>query len=446
MLQITPDKPKDNHADVLKGAFFSSLGTVVSVVINVILTAIAVRSLPKELSGVYFLCLNFSALILLADIGLSPTLSREIALSLGGLDKVESQKRIKILLRTVVRLVFVATLLSLFTSLFAGWFYFGQTVSTEYQSQAMMAWTIFAVGSALNLFALSGFSGLYGLGFVPIERSGRIVGQVIGLILSVIALYLGLGFIGLCVAWLGQGIAMSIIGWSLLIWKQPTILIGKVEFDKSLTKELLVKSSRWGFTSLGGFLIFNAVNFMIGYYLSAREVSDFSLIVRMAQPIQSIGLAMTIGAAPHISREYAAGNSTEVIRILIRNLQIGMIIVTIPLLLIGVFAPFILNIWVGNGHFAGYEVLIPYLIMIVLETHHVIHASAVMATGDLPFAPWAIGSGVITIALGTTLIPNFGLLGASLSLMIAQMLTNNWYAPFFSYKKFFFKVKMIKRI
>lgn len=446
MFQIAPQKFKNNHKNVLKGALFSSLGTVVSSVINVILIGIAVRALPKEMSGVYFLCLNFSAFILLADIGLSPTLSREIAFSLGNLDAVKGQKRIKVLLRTAIHLLFVATLISFFAALLIGWFYFSQTVSDEYQSQVMFAWTIFALGSALNLFSLSGFAGLYGLGFVPIERTGRIIGQLIGLLLSIVAVYLGLGLLGLCFAWLGQGLAMCIIGWSLLIRKQPTIIIGKVDFDNSLSKEILAKSSRWGLTSLGGFLIFNATNFMIGYYLSAKAVSDFSLIVRMAQPIQSIGLAMTVSAIPHISREYAAGNSPEVTRILIRNLQIGMMIVTIPLFLIGIFAPKILQIWVGEGHFAGYEVLIPYLVMIVLDTHHVIHASAVMATGDLPFAPWAIGSGILTIIFGVLFIPNFGLLGASLSLMIAQLLTNNWYVPYFSYFKFFYNVGRVEKM
>ena len=48
---------------ILVGAMAGSVNTLVTAFVGVVLTAIAVRSLPKELSGVYFLCLNFFYLL-----------------------------------------------------------------------------------------------------------------------------------------------------------------------------------------------------------------------------------------------------------------------------------------------------------------------------------------------------------------------------------------------
>jgi O-antigen/teichoic acid export membrane protein len=423
------------YQQILHGAIVASIATITAAIANVLLTALAIRSLPQELSGVYFLFLNFSALIMLADIGLSPTLSREIAFSIGGYTQPNAEKRMGVLLGTTFRLLCVTAAVVFFTATLLGTMYFYQTVSSKNQLGVVTAWWVFALGSAINIFAASGLAGLAGLGLVPLERSIRIVVTLLGLLLCSAAIWMGYGLMGLAIAWALQGITTFFLSWFWILRKRPHIL-KTLQYDAKLTKRLLLTSGNWALTSLGAFLIFNTANLMIGYHLGAEKVSSFSLVVRMAAFAQTLGLSLTISAAPHISREYAANNIEEVKRILNRNLILGMTSVFIPVVLIAFFAPQILELWVGSGHFAGYVVLIPYLLMTLLETHHVIHATVVMATGDLPFAPWAIASGIFTALLCYVSIPVLGLLGASLSILFSQLITNNWYAPYYSIKKF----------
>jgi O-antigen/teichoic acid export membrane protein len=430
-----------DYVHILKGAFFSSLNTIVVALVALIMASIAVRTLPKELSGVYFLYLNFSALIMLADIGLSPTLSREIAFTIGRSSDADSQNRIALLYGCILRLLLISALIVLVSSMIIGTFYFNHVVSETHRSVAVYSWIVYAIGSAINLYSASGFAGLYGLGHVSLERSGRIASVLFGLAFNCVFIWIGLGLLGLSLAWVAQGIAGYVIGWYLLLKKQPHLKNTLTNFDKKIAIKILSDSYKLAITTIGGVLMFNATNFFIGFYLGPQNVSDFSVIARMATFAQAIGMAVALSSAPHISREYAVHNMTAIRQILKRNLIIGMASVFVPLLVITFFAPQILEIWLGNGHFAGYGVLLPYLIMVLLETHNVIHASAVMATGNLPFAPWAISSGILTVIFCIFLIPTFSLMGASLSIMFAQLLTNNWYVPYFSFMTFFKKSK-----
>lgn len=425
------------HTNILQGALAGALATLTSALVSVILTALVVRQLPKELAGIYFLYLNFFAFIMLADAGLSPTLSREVAFSIGKFDHNNAILKNKILMGTAFRLLVMGGGLIFIISSVLGLVYFYTITSPENLNQVWVSWLIFALGGAIQLIAASGFAGLYGLGHVSNERFGRITVSVSGLILSLLMLQLGMGLIGLALAWLIQGFLALTLGWIILNTKGINFFDILHIFDKKTAIYLIKTGSQWALMSLGSFFIFNTANFMIGFYMNPKEVSEFSLIVRMAQLCQSISLALSLSAMPHISREFIQGNSLEIRQILKRTLLLGMLLAFSLISVIAIFAPKMLVIWVGEGHFAGYEVLIPYLIMTLLETHHVIHASAVVATGDIPFIPWSIGSGILTFIFCFYSLPILGLMGASLSIMVAQLLTNNWYAPFVSYKKFF---------
>jgi hypothetical protein len=70
------------------------------------------------------------------------------------------------------------------------------------------------------------------------------------------------------------------------------------------------------------------------------------------------------------------------------------------------------------------------LLFVFLETHHVIYATALMAAGEIIFAPAAIVSGVLTVVLAYAWAPRWGLLGIALAAFISQLVTNNWYAPY----------------
>ena len=78
--------------------------------------------------------------------------------------------------------------------------------------------------------------------------------------------------------------------------------------------------------------------------------------------------------------------------------------------------------------------------VVLLEVHHVIFATAVMAAGQIVFVWAALISGAVNIVLAISLVGRFGLLGIALAVAIAQLITNNWYVPFVAVR--FFKISI----
>jgi hypothetical protein len=72
----------------------------------------------------------------------------------------------------------------------------------------------------------------------------------------------------------------------------------------------------------------------------------------------------------------------------------------------------------------------------LLEGHHSAMAAATMATGKLPFVAPALLAGVLNIVASIYLARHHGLLGVALGTLCAQVVTNNWYVPFYTMRLF----------
>jgi len=95
--------------------------------------------------------------------------------------------------------------------------------------------------------------------------------------------------------------------------------------------------------------------------------------------------------------------------------------------------------------FAGFPVLWVLLFMVLLEVHHVIFATAVMAAGRIVFVRTALASGILNIVLAISLAGRLGLLGIALAIAVGQLLTNNWYAPYVAIRFFRIPAAMLAR-
>ena len=85
--------------------------------------------------------------------------------------------------------------------------------------------------------------------------------------------------------------------------------------------------------------------------------------------------------------------------------------------------------------------------MLLLETHHRVHATVIMARGELVFHWIALTAGLLNLVISLILMRFWGLLGVALGTMLAQMLTNNWFVPYYSARSLGFSVpRYLKRV
>jgi len=111
------------------------------------------------------------------------------------------------------------------------------------------------------------------------------------------------------------------------------------------------------------------------------------------------------------------------------NTTVGMIIMMAGVSMIAVFGDELLRIWIGPGNFVGWWILWIFCLLLTLENHHSIFARFGINAKTVPtWGKVSVMSGALNLFFTWIGIQSLGLIGAALSKMTAQILTNNWYA------------------
>lgn len=419
-------KNRARWAEWLSGGLWGGTQIAAGVLAGVLLVRLAVVALEPVQSGVWFVLLSFAALVSLMDFGLSATLARELAF-------VDDTQRRAMLLRTTEytlrRVAFGAWLL---LALVGGWYLHSITPASAW-SEILRGWAIFTVGIGFALHANAASSALYGTGHLSTERQIKIFTQLAGVALAYLLLQFEASLSLLCLAWTLQNVLL----WGLL-WLafRRKLKLPNASVNPQESIRLLRLGLSWWVMAVGGYLILSTDNFIISSTLGVTQVPDYALLARIATIIQPLALVFVTSSLPLASRLSSTGQADQLLHLLMRQVYLALFLVSFAGAVIAAVPKQIIELWVGPGHFVGYPILIVFLVMLTLEVHHVAHASFVMATGKLPFALWAVGSGLLNIILSLVLVQFFGLFGVALGTMLAQVLTNNWFAVWYSLKYF----------
>lgn len=188
--------------------------------------------------------------------------------------------------------------------------------------------------------------------------------------------------------------------------------------------------------SLGALLIFSTDNPMIGLFLGPSHIPPYEAMVKVVNTLLSFSLIISSSSVPFISKAFAMNDAVYCRKILFRNSRAGVGLMLFFASFFAFFGERIMAVWLGGNVFVGPWVMWTLLIVLTLECHHVIHATASMAAGKIVFLWPALIAGVVKILLSLLLIRSLGLPGLAISTLVAQVMTNNWFAPFVSLRVF----------
>ena len=417
---------------ILHGVIGGTGQTIVAILVAFVQIRLILSFLPKDISGTWFLFLSIGAYMTYFDLGISPTLSREISFITGRPETKASEKT-----QHIANLI--ATCQRFFQSIAAAVFLLGFGLGALFllkiapaadQRAIPLAWMIFSLGASLNLLGGAAFAALYGTGNVATERLIRATTQLMGLGFSALFLYLRIGIIGLSVAWVSQNLIARLWGWRALHRYHPELKAARGQATRATAKKIAVPSLKWAAMGLGAILILQTDNPIIAATIGVVFIPSYEAAAKIVSALMTFSLLVVTSSTPFLSKTYAAGDMASFRSLLLRNVRFGMAAMLILASFFAVFGDRVIDIWLGPGNFVGFPVLWTLLIMLTLETHHVIHATATMAAGHLIFLWTAILSGVLKIAMSVLLASHLGLWGVALGTLIAQLLTNNWYAPY----------------
>lgn len=415
----------------LLGGLWSWAQIGIGAVVAIFQARLAVTLLEPTQSGLWFILLSFMALVLLMDFGLSATLARELAFK----DDAEYRSRLLVTSEKILRFAALGAFVLLAP---LGILYLHSITPSALWSGTWVAWLVFVLGASLTLHSNAASGVLYGTGRLALDRQIRILTQVLGLGIAYFLLRLDPSLLSLCIAWLIQSAILWVLEWGAVRRWVPTL---NSVFDKTLAWRLISLGMRWWVTSLGAYLILNTDSLVIAGTLGADRVPDYALLARMSAILQPMALVFVSSTAPLVSRLTTDGQHEQVRSILVKQVRTALLLVLLAGAILAAIPDTLLELWVGPGHFVGFGIINLFIVLLTLEVHHVAHAVLVTATGRLPFALWAIGSGALNIIFSLILVRYLGLLGVVLGSVLAQLFTNNWYAPLYSLKTFALSLK-----
>lgn len=422
---------------LLSGAFGGVVFTGLSMAISFLQMRVLLRHMSLEMAGVWLIFANLGSYALFLDIGLTPTLGREVSFAVGNPNLSDDERAVRIssLIRSCTVIVAGLSSLVLLLGGVLGWRYLHSIAPSGIWANTRLAWAIYIVATALNLVGQGWFAGIYGLGQVFREKTVRSVSTLIGFVFFLIALSTSTGLVGLAVAYLLQVIVSITLARISLSRLTPSVK-STSWFDFSIVRGMIGPSLKYALTMLGGILILQTDNIVIASILGPSAVPDYQAVAKMVTALMSVSMMLVMTSMPLISQAHASSDTAAIVKYLSRNVRITLGTIVIFGSFLACFSDRVIAVWLGDGHFVGFPVVWVLLTVMLLEAHHQAMAAATMSTGRIAFVAPALIAGVLNIVFSVVLARRYGLLGVVLGTMAAQVITNNWYAPMYTLRYF----------
>lgn len=437
---------------------FSWLSRAVTILATLFLLPILFRYMGKEELGLWFLLGNSQAFLGLLDLGITPTLTRHIALAKGksgadpGVELTrESKQQIGDLVVTGRIILQGLAVAVFFIAWILGYSAIAQLELKEVSPQiAFWAWTLMCVGYAVGVWVSYLNCWLEGIGYVGWDSLIVTVTSLLTICTSIGAVLLGGGLLVLAAISVVTGLIQRFAMLAFIRWRSPELLAIPGQWNAEFAKAMVKPSLYCWLTSLGMFLILKTDQYFIALTSGTQDIPSYNAAYQLASNLRNLAISFALASSAFLSQMWQAGNLKAIQDLVIRNCRIGLLIMGCGVSFLLVSGKEVTNLWLGENIFIGYDVLLTFCIMFTFEVQNVCLMYSARATENEEYAIPSLGAGILNIAFTMMLIKPLGLWGVALGTLFAQMLTNNWYAVYrpllrlrLSFKDYLSKVSLL---
>lgn len=422
---------------IVSGFVGGLLMSVVSIAVSFLQLRILLHYLPQTLVGIWLIFANFGAYVSFLDLGLTQTLGREVSFAVGRQDLSldERTRHLRNLIRSCTRVVLLLAAVVYPLGAVAGWAYLKTVTPPALHDGLRWPWIVFFASASLNLLGQGWFAGLYGMGRVFAVRMLQTVGVVLAFALTVGAVAFGWGLAGMAYASLLQA-ACTIAAAYVMLRQRTGDGADRGKVDYSILRGMFGPGLKYAATVLGGVLILQTDNLVIASTIGPATIPDYQAVAKIVTTFMSLSMMLVVTTSPFMSQAFAQGDLGQIRRLLQQNQRVSLSILVLLGSCLACFADRVVSLWLGPNHFIGFGVVWILLAMMLLEAHHLAMATATMATGRIVFVVPALIAGVLNIGFSVILAHRLGVVGVALGTLLAQVMTNNWYVPFYVLRQF----------
>lgn len=440
-----------------KDIAWNAMGTFMRVASGVIILPIILSTFPKAEYGLWIIFMYVGTIATLLDFGFSNAFGRNITYIFSGVKEIKKNGYVSVpqndksidfgLLKSVIVAMkkYYAILAGIFILLFgiASPFYLPyilQKNNYEGDHQTVwIAWLIYGVLVAYQLYTYYYSSLLTGRGMVKRNQQAIIIGQTVRILAIYVLVLLNFGLIALVIGqFLGDYITRTV---SRLFFYDKSIKTELADATSVKTSEILKimfpNAAKIGITTLGGLLITKAAVPIASLYLPLEMIGSFGVTKMMIDLIASIGGIWFLTFYPKITSYRVNNEFDHLKRTYIKgkiSLIFAFIIFGTGLVLLGNYALDLIN---SKTELLPISMTIVLLIVVFLESNHVLSAQMLLTKNEVPFAKASILTGLATIILLFLGLKyaHLGVWSMFLAPGIADIAYQNWKWPFEVWKE-----------
>ncbi|MCO5045436.1 MAG: hypothetical protein M9935_09220 [Kiritimatiellae bacterium] len=421
---------------------WSWLNTALRVGAAVIILPLAVRLIPRDELGLWYVFTALGAFSALLELGFAYTVSintaylwagasapRAMGLPTRAEDATSSPAhRLAPLVHTFVQFYRFVGLAIFFLLATAGSYWvWRQTSELEWAASLRIAWFVYALGFAVNFSGSIWSALLNGLDRVRETQQSQMTAALLGLSLSLIGLLLGWR------AWalvLGQA-TTGFLTWTLVrrrfLRAIPELKATNPRTDWSLIRTLWPLAWRNGMGALAAFMVAQANTLLCSAFLDLRATASYGLSVQLIGTLSQVSGLWVGVKIPYIAQLRVAEGNRSVAPLFARRVTCFLITFAAGSIVLLVFGETALHLVRSQTPLLSTNLLILLLIVTLLGAHQGQYTALVATENRNPFVPFFFGAGIASVLLSALLTPRWNILGLIIAPGIAQACINNWW-------------------
>jgi hypothetical protein len=412
-----------------------------------IVMAYALRRLPADDIGLWYVMLNIAGLAVIVEFGFAATIGRYASYFAGGAADVprlglsstpprgvSNQPALVGLVKMARRLylVFGVAVGIVMLVVWLGWLQFGSGRAVV-TSARILDFVVLAVGSGFNMTGMFWTAILFGLNRVRLHNQLQILGLVVNYLVVLGGLVAGCGITALV---MGQ-LLVSLLP-RLAARRQVLALLGPEAVSSRMMiswRDLWPMTWRSGAITLCSYIYIQGTTFMCSLFTDLRTTASYGLMLQMALMLHSLAAMWVWVKHPEIGALRTQSRLPEVVRMLRWRLPLSMATYVAGASCLILLAPLLLS-WLKSNTAPLPGLQMAALFGLIGLDLFLGHHSAILQTGnEVPHLRVFAVSAVLMMLLVWPLGRLFHVWGVLAAPFVAQLVWSYWWTPWQCWKR-----------
>ncbi len=439
-----------------RDVFWNYLATLLQIGSGVLLFPIILRMLSSELIGIWAIFITIGSLTNLLDFGFSPSFTRNVTYIISGvnrliskgIDQSDKQEKInyELLSGTIRAMQWFYRRMSLFALillLFAGTLFMQHILENKYtgadSNSIYIAWFLFCMVNAYNVYTLYYDSLLMGCGFVMKSKQLIIISQIVYLGLATVLIFSNFGLLSIVIAQAVSLLIRRILSYHFFYnngLKKELASVSNTNY-REVIKAITPNSIKLGITGLGAFLVLQSSVLIGSAYLELSELASYGITIQIINVIASLSLVYFNSYIPTIAQLRVNEDLLAIRKIYWKSVLALLSTYVAGALVLIVAGQRLLDVLGSQTSMLSAGMILLIMIISLFEKNHAMAGSILLLKNEVPFFKAAIISGICTVVLLFLFTGSFKMeiWGMILAPGIVQLVYQNWKWPLVLYKE-----------